>query len=230
MENTAKIKDLVKNMGGSPEMADSLIEELDKYVQQKEKSINEEFHKRLTHAKQACIEEVEKYKEELARKVEIYFEARGESITREMKKQAAIGESGASKTLQDIRSLIEGTQMEQSDPQAAAENKKLRTKVSVLEQKNAQLDKKSKDAFDLAKKLLEHNKRLSSKKEEMQESKKVEPTRLIKEETATPKTSREAAPETLPIKKTEEETIMGDEDIADIAATVDPEAVRPSQV
>jgi len=222
-----KIEEMVKKLGGSPEMAVALLSEMNAYVDGERKKLDEEFRGKFVKAKQACVEEVTKYKTDLTNKLEIWLEARNATISREMKKQAAIGESGAIRVLQDVRRLIEGIEVEHPSSQAAKDAHKLRAKIAQLQEEKEAEVKAKKRAYDLSSKLLEHNKKLqrqinedpSNETEEMKEQ----------EFSPIPQTTREPTPETQVIdqKETEQgEAEMegeGNEEVSQIAAGLNAE-------
>lgn len=161
-----KIKELLKQLGASPEMQTQFIEHLENF----QKSVNEEAEKtlaqRLQAAKEVCLEEVATEKLNLARKVEVFLESRISTINREAKKQAAIGESEAVKTLQGVKAMLEGIQVDGTpeDAQAAiAENKKLRVMCSKLQEEKASAMDQAKKANSIAIKALQRTKVMESK-------------------------------------------------------------------
>jgi hypothetical protein len=160
-----KIKDLLKQLGGSPELIEQITKELTAYKGQCLAEADATLQAKLVKAKQVCMEEVAVEKANLQRKVEIFLEARINSIDREAEKQAAIGESEAVKTLRGIQSLIEGVDNDSTpEAQAAvAEVKKLRVLVTKLNEDKAQLAETAKRANQIAMKALQRNKMLESK-------------------------------------------------------------------
>ena len=216
-----KIEEMVKKLGGSAEMATSLLEEMNAYVDEERKKLDEEFQGKFGRAKKACLEETERYKGELARKVEIWLEARTETISREMRKQAAIGESGATRCLQDVKRLIEGIEIEHPGSQAAKEANKLKATIARLQEEKEAESKAKRRAFDISQKLLEHNKKLQRRINEEETSEETNEKDLAIE---TPKTTREPDPVTQ-ITTQEPQEIVGDGDdgVSQIAAGLEAE-------
>jgi len=130
-----KIAELLKQLGVSDVGVKQIIESLDAFQASTEKKHEDQFQNRLEKAKQVCLEEVENYKVELRRKVEIFFESRTNVVNREAQRQAAIGESGANKTLRELKALLDGVPLEgvSGATQALADqNQKLRQKVASV--------------------------------------------------------------------------------------------------
>lgn len=231
-----KIKDLLKQMGASEELTEQIIKTFAEYTHTIETKLDEEFKARLQNAKKVCMEEVEKEKADLARKVEIFLEARIATINREAEKQAAIGESDASKTLRELKSLLEGVdngaQLTEDAQAAVAENKKLRLMVSQLQDKSAHLEEKATKANQIAMKALSLNRMLESKAnggktetaETVAEGKKPvtegkETLEGVKTPSAQPQTTRKVMTESqVPAKK---EPAAGSPEISAIAAQLD---------
>lgn len=161
-----KIKDLLKQLKASDELSNQFVSALTEWKGAIEKATQEEFNKRLDSAKQVCLEEVEKEKSDLRRKVEVFLEARINTINREAQKQAAIGESDASKTLRDLKGLLEGVRTDSGTEEAQAaiaEAKKLRVAFKQLQEEKAQLEEKAKRANIIAMRAINRVKVLESK-------------------------------------------------------------------
>jgi hypothetical protein len=185
---------------------------------------------RLAKAKQVCMEEVVVEKANLQRKVEIFLEARINSIDREAEKQAAIGESEAVKTLRGIQSLIEGVDNDSTpEAQAAvAEVKKLRVLVTKLNEDKAQLAETAKRANQIAMKALQRNKMLESKdlprKPQGQEPAPAgKPANLgaVRTESSEPKTTRKVLVESQVKAPETGKPAQADGEVAAIAAGIE---------
>jgi len=102
-----KIMELLKTIGASEELAGKLCEELDRF----DKTVHDKneggFKEKLDKAKKICLEEVEKYKQELARKVGIYMESKSSEIEKSIDQRRAIEESEASSKLRRVREVTE---------------------------------------------------------------------------------------------------------------------------
>ena len=160
-----KIAELLKQLGVSSEGIKQIIESLDAFQASVEGKYENQFQTRLEKAKQVCLEEVENYKIELRRKVEIFFESRTSTVNREAQRQAAIGESGANKTLRELKSLLDGVPLEgvSGATQALADqNQKLRQKVGSMQESLAASEKSRERLHGIASKSLQRIKVLES--------------------------------------------------------------------
>lgn len=136
-----KIVELLKQLKASPELTENIISSIQGYKEHIDSEAKAELNRRLEIAKQVCVEELAQEKQELARKVEVFLEARIATINREAQKSAAIGESESCQTLKELKALLEGVSLggTPEDGQAAmSENKKLRLMVAKLQEEKAQ--------------------------------------------------------------------------------------------
>ena len=103
-----KIKKLLEDAGMSQEFSSALLEELETYLNSQKKVLEDDFNKRLQSAKQVCIEEVDKEKGRLARKVEIFLESKSQRIEEAVSQQRNLEESTAVNTLRKVKAHLEG--------------------------------------------------------------------------------------------------------------------------
>lgn len=224
-----EIKSLLAEMGAKPDLITKLITVMESYQKKVEEKVRtemtEEFKQKVTKAKEVCLEELKKEKTGLAKKVEIFLEARTNTINKEALKQAAIGESKASKTLRDMKSLVEGVEIggEKGTQVTSGEVKKLRVMVHQLQEDLSRQKAKAQRANEIALKVLERNKILESatakpSKTVTESAVKTTGTQLneIKEHGVKPQTSRPATSET--IAKQPEKTAAAPQGEADIMA------------
>jgi len=232
-----KIFDLLKQLGASPELQKQIVEALDEYKQGVKTRLEEEFKQRVHSAKKVCAEAVENEKRELAKKIEIFLEARINSITKEAAKHAAIGESDATRMLREVKSLVEGTKIGGnggSDQAAIAETeevKQLRIQNKQLKENLDKVSLKAKRANDIAVKALERNKLLeaakSAEKPAVTESKITPPAKPqaklgeLKKPTSAPTTGRPALTESVVKAPAKTQAESADPDVAAIASQLD---------
>jgi len=161
-----KIRALLEQIGGSKELVTQIIESLSAYKTKVEEDIKNQYSQRLNTAKEACLEEVETYKRDLAQKTQIFFESRVEKIEQQIAKQVAIKDSAAETKLHAIASLLEGVEVNgegnNADLQAAQKQvKELREQIRKVESQNKILAEKANRSHSIAEKTLDRNKVLS---------------------------------------------------------------------
>ena len=232
-----KIKALLEQIGASKELADQICEQFTRWAEEKEKSLNEEFQNRLENAKTVCIEEVEKEKHNLAKKVEIFLESKSASIERAIAKQRAMEESKALNTLKEVKAITEGIEVKggiSSDKYEAAvrDVAKLKRKLTTLQESRDSAIAKANEANKIAANVLKKNQILEGKARQaglLSEQKKDKKTltELAKEQKSEqPKSTRRTLTESqTPAKKVVEPkaqpTDIRSTSINDIAGMVD---------
>lgn len=227
-----KIKDLLKQLGASEELSKAIISEMLAFKEREKKALEEAFKKRLEKAKSICLEEYEAEKAKLARKIEVFLEARVNQIDREAQRQAAIGESESAKTLRDVKCLLEGVPVDGSAKEIQAakeENNRLRVRLNQALQECDSLKEEAGRANSIAMKALERNRILEGGERKKPETpvsedtqKKKKPANLesLRAASAEPKTTRKVLTESqVPAQK--QDTQQGDADVMHIASQVD---------
>jgi len=101
-----KIREIVKQIGGSEELADQLIEAVQEHVETQRTAITEEYKTKIQKAKQVCLEEVASEKARIARKVEVFIESKVASIERSAGKTRAVEESAAVAQLRQVQKVL----------------------------------------------------------------------------------------------------------------------------
>ena len=190
-----KIRELILGIGATKELADQICGELTTFVEEKEKqfeeqktALSEEFKKRLENAKQVCIEEVDKEKKAIARKVEIFLESKSNSIARAIGKQRMLEESKAVNDLKKVKALLEGIELSggiSNDKYDAAvgEVAKLKRSLTALSEERDSAIAKLNRATKIATEVLHKNKLLEGKlrKEEKPISEGKETLKTLRE-------------------------------------------------
>lgn len=137
-----KIKGLLKQIGASEELAGQICEQFECHEKQIQEKFEGVYKTKLSQAKKICVEEVSKYKVELARKVRLFLEGKSGQIEKRLDQQRAIEEGEAKATLRQVREITEGIEVADD-----AELQTLRAKLDKLETKNVQLTEEKKKAF-----------------------------------------------------------------------------------
>jgi hypothetical protein len=163
-----KLAELLKQLGASPELIGQITESMEQYKTEVKQTLEEDFKQRVLQAKKVVAEALENEKRELARKVEVFLEARTATINREAQRQAAIGEADATKMLRGVKSLVEGIEISDKGSGQAAiaeseELKALRIQNKQLKEAFEKTAIKAKRANEIALKALERNRLLEEK-------------------------------------------------------------------
>ena len=107
-----KIKELLAKSGVKPELIGAICESLDQYANDVQTNLQAEYAKKVEKAKQICVEEANLYKQTLARRVQIFCESKSATIERKLLQNSAIKESEAVTKLNNIKSLVEGIELD----------------------------------------------------------------------------------------------------------------------
>jgi hypothetical protein len=222
-----KIRELLKQLGASDECSTAILSEMNSFKKRTEAHSDRLFEERLEKAKQICLEEYEKEVIKLAKKVEIFLEARVSTIDREARKQAAIGESEATKTLRELKHLLEGVPIDghAKEIQAAkGQTRALKVKLDKVLGENRSLQEQVRKTNTIAMKVLKRNRILESKRDgsvtESRKSAKKVRLESLRTKSQTPNTNRKVLTESqVPAKQVKQET--GDPEILKIANKVD---------
>jgi hypothetical protein len=161
-----EIRKLLTKIGASEELAKGITEAIDSHIKAQRVLLTEEFETKKKELTKVCLEEVKTYKRELARKTQIFFESRADKIESQIAKQVAIKEAAAEGKLKQVKSLLEGIQL---NTESNAEPGELRRQVETLSQENATLKEektvavqKAAKATLIAQKALESNRKYSA--------------------------------------------------------------------
>lgn len=224
-----KIADLLKQMGASPELQKQIMEALESYKESVQTKLEEDFKQKVAQAKKVCVEAVEAEKRELAKKIEVFLEARTTTIQKEAAKHAAIGESEAVRLLRGCKTLLEGIQIDSKEGSGQAaiaeteEVKQLRIQNKQLKESLEKAQLKAQRANAIALKSLERNKVLESKTAPVAPAKPVtesKETPKLRKTSAQPTTARPALTESV-VKAPATVAESADPSIAAIASTLD---------
>lgn len=163
-----KLKELFKQLGGSDELVNALSEELVRYGDELKEQYDRDFKNRIQKARQICLEEVQKEKAALARKVSIFLESKLEAIEKAADKQRLQEDTEATNKLKHMRALLEGISLEDNgQSRELQESKKQLTRLTkafkTLKEERDNAVRKANQANDIALKTLKRNRILESK-------------------------------------------------------------------
>lgn len=169
MENMAKLKELLKGIGASDELAVALCEELQNYSTALKTRYEQEYAQKIGRAKQVCIEEVNKEKAALARRVKTFMESKVGAMEQAYANRRAIEESESAARCKKAKAILEGVEVKEGSVtnQALEEaNKKiarLEKAVGGLKEERNLAVAKANTANDIAAKALQRNRDLESR-------------------------------------------------------------------
>jgi len=163
-----KIRELLGKIGASEELANLVCEELERYSTALKEENEKELQTKIAKVKEICVEEVQKEKVNLARKVSTFLESKSEAIERAMKRQRVAEESEATSILKKAKSILEGIELggEVSSRELRALQKKaerLEKAIGTLKEERDRAVGKANKANEIAVKVLRRNQLYESK-------------------------------------------------------------------
>lgn len=164
-----KLKELLKGIGASDELTTAICEELERYTASLRTGMESEYKAKVDRAKKVCVEEVNKEKAALARRLKTFLESKAAAIDQAAARQRGIEESQSAMTLKKAKAVLEGVELKESGATNAklqdAEKKTLRLEkacATLKEERNLAIAKAN-TANDIAAKALQRNRILETK-------------------------------------------------------------------
>jgi len=177
-----KLVELLKEIGGSDELVKQLSEELDRFTKGVYNKYDTLFNKKLERAKQICMEELDKERASLARKVGTFLESKTSAMQQAHSRQRAIEESEAKSLLKKTKALLEGIQLDNDGStrniyEIEKRANRLNKALSALKEERDSWILRANKANDIAAKALKHSNLLEGQlgkvKSQIQENKKI---------------------------------------------------------
>jgi len=151
-----QIKDLMVQCGLSEDAANKICESIVGYGHSYKAKIDEEYAARVEAARKICVEETEAHKLELARRLQIFLEAKSQQIEQLISRQAATREGEATQLLSQVQSLLEGIPAG-GDAALKTDNDRLRQQLRKVQEERNQAVAKANRQTELAEKVLKRN-------------------------------------------------------------------------
>lgn len=164
-----KLKELLKGIGASGELTAAICEELERYSASLKSRYDAEYQQKIERAKKVCVEEVNKEKAALARRLKTFLESKAAAIEQAAARQRAIEESESSARLRKAKSILEGVELKEGSV-TNSEIQDAQKKIGRLEKACATLKEernlavaKANTANAIAAKALQRNRILETK-------------------------------------------------------------------
>lgn len=165
-----KLKELLKGMGASEELTTAFCEELETYTGTLKEKFEKEYSQKIERAKAVCLEEVNKEKASMARRVKTYLESKAAAIEQAAASKRAIEESESAAQLKKVKALLEGVDIKEGSEtnQKLQDEQKRNARlekalVALKEERNLAVSKAN-TANDIAAKALQRNRKLEEGK------------------------------------------------------------------
>lgn len=154
-----KIKSLLEKAGCKPELTTAICEAIDNHKVELRAQFESEFKNKIEQAKKVCLEETANHKRELARRVQVFCETKSAAIDAQLAKQSAHSESASSAKLREMRSLLEGVELN------GAQNRTATVATAKFQQVNEEKDRaveKANKCMAVAERTLKENRKLAN--------------------------------------------------------------------
>lgn len=166
-----KIKQLLQKCGLTAEVSTQICEAIDNHASMLKEQSETEFQARLAKAKKVCFEEVEAHKAELARRLQIFLEAKNSTIEELVMRQSANRETEAVAKLEKIYALLEGIELNgQSNSELKTELDKFRKLAERLVEERDSAVSKAKRCMQISERVLRRNRGLEQSLNESKQS------------------------------------------------------------
>jgi hypothetical protein len=184
-----KIIELLKQIGASDDLAKQLCEELKRHDLNLHEKYEKLYKQKLDEAKKICVEEVNKFKSDMARKVSVFLESKVGQIEKRVEQQKAVEELEASSKLRQVREITEGVEVA-DDAELKALREKVETqdaKIKTLAEEKKKAEVSANRANEMALEIIREHKSViaSAPKTEKTEQAKPEEKKVVTEGKAT---------------------------------------------
>ncbi len=163
-----KLKGLLQQLGGSDDLIGAITEEISRYAEGVKTKYDKRFHDRIMKARGVCLEEVQKEKASLARKVSIFLESKLEVMDKAAEKHRLQEDTEAKNQLKRMKALLEGVSFDDNGQSrnlqtAKKQLNRLTKAFHALKEERDIAVRKANSANDIALKTLQRNRLLESK-------------------------------------------------------------------
>jgi hypothetical protein len=160
----SKILDLLAKSGCNQELVAQIGESLSRYKATVRESFEADYTAKVENAKKLCIEETEKHKRDLCRRVQIFLETKSAVIDANLARQSALSESDAQSKLRNLKSLLEGVDpnVQATNGQATAAIKEAKQQIRQLMEERDQAVAVANKQTAVAEKVIKRNRELAT--------------------------------------------------------------------
>lgn len=164
-----KLKELLKGIGASEALTAGICEELEHYSASLKSRYDAEYQQKIERAKKVCVEEVNKEKAALARRLKTFLESKAAAIEQAAARTRAIEESESASRLRKAKAVLEGVELKEgsvtnSEIQDAQKKiGRLEKACATLKEERNQAVAKANTANAIAAKALQRNRALETK-------------------------------------------------------------------
>lgn len=176
-----KIKQLLAASGVSDKLATQIVESMVEYKAAVVAESNATIAQKIKLAKQVVLEEVDLYKQELARKVQIFCESKSQAIDQQLKRKSAASETEASTKLTKVYALLEGIELDgKPNSKLEAQIADASNRLSSLTKQLSAAKTQAKRATSIAESVMAKNKSLITENQTLKSGGLIKESRVEK--------------------------------------------------
>jgi hypothetical protein len=167
-----KILDLLAKSGCNQELVAQIGESLSRYKTAVRESFEADYSAKVEQAKKLCIEETDKHKRDLCRRVQIFLETKSAVIDANLARQSALSESAAQSKLRNLKSLLEGVESnaQATNGPATAEFQQAKQQIRQLTEERDQAVAIANKQTAVAEKAIKRNRELATENAKLRTS------------------------------------------------------------
>lgn len=157
-----KILELLQKAGCKAELVTAIGESLEEYKNTVREQFESDYTAKIKEAKKVCVEETENHKRELSRRLQIFLETKSAAIDAHLARQSALSESEAMTKLRNVKSLLEGVEVngKPNNGEATAIAEEAKRKIQQLTEERNQAVQAANRQNAIAEKVLQRNRQL----------------------------------------------------------------------
>jgi len=176
------IKALLTKANVSNELADQICESMEQYKAKVNEQAKAEITNKVKAVKAIVLEEVESYKTDLAKRVQLFCESKSQTIEQQLMRKSAAGEAEATTRLKKVHALLEGVELDgKPNSEIMAQLASAQEKIDKMTQKIKVTEAKAQRSLAVAESVLAKNKTL------INENKKLKDGQMLVSENTTAK-------------------------------------------
>lgn len=161
-----KITALLEQLTEDKDLSRKVVNLLEQWKRDQKQALKEDIKRKFDTAIKVCEEEVDNYKKEISKKVEIFLESHVAAVERSARDRKAIEESKAVNDLKRVKNILEGISHDGSNGDLQAyikQNEELRKSLAVVTEQKAEFVKRYNRTKNIATNAIERNKILEGK-------------------------------------------------------------------
>lgn len=191
------IKALLTKANVSNELADQICESMEQYKAKVNEQAKAEITNKVKAVKAIVLEEVESYKTDLAKRVQLFCESKSQTIEQQLMRKSAAGEAEATTRLKKVHALLEGVELDgKPNSEIMAQLASAQEKIGKMTQKIKVTEAKAQRSLAVAESVLAKNKTLINENKKLKDGQMLVSENTIAKATSIDKSTLIVPPKT----------------------------------